>query len=40
MALLDDPLTIREAICDAMQCVDANKWEQAMQEKYKSLMAN
>ena len=36
MALLDGPLTIREAI----QCVDANDWEQAMQEEYKSLMAN
>ena len=36
VAFLDGPLTIREA----MQCVDANKWEQAMQEEYKSLMAN
>ena len=27
VALLDGPLTIREA----MQCVDANKWEQAIQ---------
>ena len=36
VALLNGPLTIREA----MQCEDANKWEQGMQEEYKSLMAN
>lgn len=36
VALLDAPLTIREA----MSCDDANKWEQAMQEEYKSLMDN
>ena len=36
VALLDGPLTIREA----MQSEDANKWEEAMQDEYKSLMAN
>ena len=36
VALFDGPLTIREAL----QCVDANKWKQTMQEEYKSLMAN
>ena len=36
VALLDGPSTI----CEAMQCEDANKWEQAMDEDYKSLMAN
>ena len=36
VALLEGPSTIREA----MQCEDANKWEQAMDEEYKSLMAN
>ena len=36
MARFDDHLTIRET----MQCVNANKWEQAMQEEYKSLMTN
>ena len=35
VTLLDGLLTI----CGAMLCVDANKWEQAMQEEYKSLMA-
>ena len=35
VALFDGPLTIRKA----MQCMDAKKWEQAMQEEYKSLMA-
>ena len=34
VALLDGPSNIREA----MQCVDANKWELAMQEKYESLI--
>ncbi len=36
IAFLDDPLTL----CDAMRCGDAMKWENAMQEEYKSLMDN
>ena len=36
VALLDGT----SLICKAIQCVDASKWEQAMQEEYKSLIAN
>jgi transposase InsO family protein len=36
VACFDDPLTLR----DALQSVDASKWESAMQEEYASLMAN
>ena len=35
VAFLDGAMTIWETI----QCVDANNWEQALQEEYKSLMA-
>ena len=36
VALLDDPLTLR----DAMACDDAHKWEDAMHDKYESIIAN